>query len=114
MSLTKPVLAMIAAAAAIAGAGHAATDDAERIRSVRVAYDDLDLDSEADARELLARLERAAQEACGRYPERHSAYRIMPERTRAVFQECRERAVAAAVKELNVATLDELHARSAG
>ncbi|MBB5518716.1 UrcA family protein [Amphiplicatus metriothermophilus] len=114
MSFSKPVLATILAAAIIAGAGHAAADDAQRIRSVRVAYDDLDLDREADAREMLARLERAAHEACGRYPERHSSYRIMPERTKAAFQECRRRAVAAAVQELNAARLNELHARSAG
>lgn len=96
-----------------AGQSAALAGEGERIRNVGVSYSDLDIETEAGARELLRRLEAAAFEACGGDPERHSSYRRMPEVTRKTFETCRKEAIEAAVGRLDAPLVAKLHDKSA-
>lgn len=91
-----------------AGQSAALAGDGERIRNVGVTYSDLDLETEAGARELLRRLDAAAYKACGGDPERHSSYDRMPEVTRKVFETCREKAIDTAVGRLDAPLVAKL------
>lgn len=75
------------------------------LASVTVAYSDLDLSREADARTLLERIVQAAYRACGRNPRHHPAYEVMPQYTKAVFEECRNDAVTRAVTTIGAPAL---------
>ena len=75
------------------------------LASVRVAYSDLDLSREADVSTLLERIGQAAYWACGGNPRRHPAYELMPRYTKAVFQECRDDAIARAVSAIGAPAL---------
>src|SRR4051794_268676 len=68
------------------------------VGQVPVELKGLNLHDPDAARILLARLDRAAWQACGGDPKFHSAYAMRPEQVRRVFQECRNDAVARAVK----------------
>jgi UrcA family protein len=83
----------------------AEADKLTHIGSVRVDYSDLDIQKEADARELLERLNRAAFKACGGEPRWHPQYDFIPRRVTRVFRECREAAVAQAVSEVDARAL---------
>jgi UrcA family protein len=96
-------LALAATIAVAAGAEIADGAESSRVRvgSVTVAYGDLDLSSEADARVMLKRLEHAARRACGGNPQMHPAHSLMPRRVNQVYRECRAEAVARAVAHVN-------------
>lgn len=69
----------------------------ERVASVSVPLDDLDLRNLGDRARLLERLRRAAFDACGGAPRFHRSYELMPRRTTEVFRQCRRDAMARAV-----------------
>jgi UrcA family protein len=75
-----------------------------------VNYDARELASEAGAREVLMRLQRAAYDACGGDPRRNSAWKTSPDLTRRVYRQCRDEALARAVAELGSAKVASLHA----
>lgn len=83
------------------------------VGSVRVAYADLDLSHDADVRLLLGRIEKAAYRACGGNPRRHPGYSVMPNRTEAVFKECREDAIARAVAVIDAPILSQARLQAA-
>jgi UrcA family protein len=78
------------------------------IARVHVAYDDLNIQREADARVMLERLKRAAYRACGGNPRLYLTYEVMPHYTIEAFRECREDAIAAAVAGINSPTLTRI------
>lgn len=80
----------------------------DRVASVEVPYQDLDLRKDADAKAMLARLQRAAVTACGGNPSWHPAFEVMPRRTVAVFQECRRNAIARAVAQIDAPALSRV------
>jgi UrcA family protein len=75
-----------------------------RGRSV-VHYDDLNIDTEQDAKSLLQRIERAARKACGGHPT-FSSYTGALDHT---FEECRGDAVQRAVKQLGAAMVTHIY-----
>jgi UrcA family protein len=77
----------------------------EEIGNVRVSYGDLDLRQDTDVRVLLSRLEKAAWRACGGDPKFHSSYAKRPAHLTKVYEECRERAVTAAVDRIGAPAL---------
>jgi UrcA family protein len=81
------------------------------LASIRVAYSDLDLSREADARTLLERIGQAAYRACGGNPRRHPTYELMPRYTKAVFEECRNDAVTRAVTTISAPALLQILAQ---
>ncbi len=85
---------------------------ADYIRDVEVSYSDIDLDTEAGARELLSRVEAAAYKACGGDPRRHRSYDLMPKLTRETFEHCRQNAIEAAVERLDAVLVTQLHNKS--
>jgi UrcA family protein len=82
------------------------------IGKVAVKLKDLNLQTPADAQVLLERLDQAAYQACGGNPKFHSTYATTPERTLAVFRECREAAVRRAVDQIDNSTLTRSYADS--
>jgi len=86
-----------------------ATPSAEKklVRTVRVAYADLDLTRQSDVQLLLGRIENAAYRACGGDPRRHPSYGVIPRRTEAVFKECRKDAIARAVGTIDAPVLSQ-------
>lgn len=75
------------------------------VGKVRVSFADLDLSRQEDARILLDRIEKAAYLACGGNPRRHPGYGLMPNRTEEVFEECRQEAVARAIRDVDAPVL---------
>jgi UrcA family protein len=84
----------------------------EVVGQIPVELRGLDLQDPDAARILLARLDHAAWQACGGDPRFNSDYARRPEQVRRVFQECRENAVARAVKEVGVQTLTQAYNES--
>jgi UrcA family protein len=101
---------------AINPAAQAKLPSAEKqlVGRVRVAYADLDLKRQADVQILLSRIEKAAYRACGGNPRRHSSYDLMPSYTAAVFEECREDAIARAIGAIDVPVLSQARVQAAG
>jgi UrcA family protein len=81
----------------------------ELVTRVRVTYADLDLTRQLDAQVVLGRIQAAAFRACGGNPRRHIRYDVMPGRVEAVFKECREEAVARAIREIHAPALSQAH-----
>jgi UrcA family protein len=77
----------------------------ELVGQVNVALRDLDLQSEADGKRLLHRIEDAAYEACGGSPMRNRSYGSLPALTTQVYAECRADAVARTVDAIDAPTL---------
>ena len=75
-----------------------------------VAYDPESLATEAGSRALLAKLERAAYEACGGDPRNHAAWKNTPKLTVRAYRACQERAVAQAVTQVGSPALAAVHA----
>jgi UrcA family protein len=73
---------------------------------------DLNLHDPDTARLLLARLDRAAWQACGGDPRFNDSYETRPGHVRRVYRECRDKAVARAVKEIGVQTLTQAYNES--
>lgn len=117
--MLKIVGTTLAAAALMAAAAHA--DPANTIRKdVQVAYSDLDLSTDNGARQLLGRIELAANEACGGSPTFYSSYGIAPSLATKEFNSCRAGAITTAVKSLpfpmvqKLSTSDDSPLRLAG
>ena len=106
----RSILFASLACAFLARAAHSDESVAKRrlITQVRVAFHDLDIQKEADARAMLERLKRAAYHACGGNPRFYLTYEVMPRRTVEAFRECREEALAAAIAEINSPTLTRI------
>ena len=93
---TTRMLATLIALAATAGlATSAQADDALRYDDVVVSYSDLNLDSVAGNQKLYARLENAAERACGNAPETRDIAR------RAQYRECVEQTLNRAVDKVS-------------
>ena len=103
----RPLLILLTAA--IASTAQAAAEP-ERIASVTVPLNDLDLTTEAGVTAALARLDQAAYRACGGNPIFHRSYEIMPRETVKVYRECRDDAVARAVAEIAMPALSQARA----
>ena len=82
----------------------------ELVGKVHVEFSDLDLNNPADAHTLLERLKQAAYVACGGNPKLHNSYRTRPEKTVAVYEECRTNAVKRAVDQIGAQQLTRLYA----
>jgi UrcA family protein len=113
--LTSPAWAALLCLA-ITPAAQAKLPSAEKklVGTVRVSYADLDLTQQADVQLLLGRIEKAAYRACGGDPWRHPTYDVMPRRTRAVFKECREDAIARAIGAIDTPVLSQARVQAAG
>ena len=81
----------------------------ELVGQVRVELKGLDLQNPADARTLLARIEKAAYRACGGNPKFAWTYDLLPERTVEVYELCREGAVKRAIDQIGAAQLTHLY-----
>jgi UrcA family protein len=81
----------------------------ELIGQIRVDLQGLDPQNPADARTLLARIEKAAYRACGGNPKFTWDYKLMPQRTVEVYELCREAAVKRAVDQIGTAQLAEIY-----
>ncbi|HZZ68691.1 MAG TPA: UrcA family protein [Phenylobacterium sp.] len=108
--MRSPAIAALAiglAAASIASGALAAPPSTQ----VTVRLADLDLASPAGAHTALARLTRAASQACGRPEEAHSMLLRLSDN----FRRCRTNALAAAIAQVSgtaiVAAYDETHDR---
>jgi UrcA family protein len=84
----------------------------ELVGRIAVQLRDLNLHDPDAARTLLARLDHAAWQACGGDPRFNSHYARRPDQVRRVFQECRDDAVARAVREVGVQTLTQAYNES--
>jgi UrcA family protein len=84
----------------------------EVVGQVPVELRDLNLHDPDAARLLLARLDRAAWQACGGDPRFNANYATRPGHIARVYRECRENAVARAVKEIGVQTLTQAYNES--
>ena len=105
-------LVAIASVAILASAQFAHADAAKRtfVDSVRVSYSDLDLRTDAGARVMFSRLEKAAYDVCGGDPRWHPVYKIRPHHVKEVFRECREDALSRAVASVNERALWQVFA----
>lgn len=93
-SLIGAVCVLAAVAAGLPAAGQpSAADDAPI--SVRVGYADLNLNSAAGAKAMLARIEAAARRACGSEPDIRDLQRV------AVYSRCRTETTQRALTALN-------------
>jgi UrcA family protein len=81
----------------------------ELVGQVRVELGDLDLENPADARTLLARIEKAAYRACGGNPKFTWSYHLLPARTVKVYELCREAAVRRAVDQVGRPQLAQVY-----
>jgi UrcA family protein len=106
----KPILFASLTLTFLASAAHSEGSAAKLrpVARVHVAYPDLDIEKETDARVMLDRLKRAAYVACGGNPRAHHAYDVMPHHTVEIFRECRENAISTAVAEINSPTLTRI------
>jgi UrcA family protein len=77
---------------------------------VHVPLADLNLNDPTDIRTLLERLDAAAYDACGGDPKLHNSYRRSPEKTIAVYEECRTNAVKRVVDQMSVPALTRAYA----
>jgi UrcA family protein len=105
--LNRTLLLILAASVSLA-AGQASADPEVGPQTVtlKVAYADLDLATDAGAREALRRLDRAASIACGRRP---AFGPLMLEQVEA-WDACRARAVATSVQAMGQPTVSRLYA----
>jgi UrcA family protein len=105
--MLKIVGTTLAAVALMAATAHA--NPANMIRKdVQVVYSDLDLSTDGGARQLLGRIELAANEACGGSPLFYSSYSVAPSLAAKEFNTCRAGAITTAVKSLPFPTVQKL------
>ncbi len=79
-------------------------------RNVAVSHSDLDLNKPGDARIMLARIDRAARQACGTMAERDRAYSSAPHFVTRDFSGCIERATGKAVARLRAPAVSRIYA----
>lgn len=107
--MSKNLAAALAAGLALASLSASALaaelvgKDAQ-VNGITVKYGDLDLSKRGDVRTLLARLERAANKACGAVHGLHPASALSARHT-PEFMECRDNAVSQAVAAVGAPTL---------
>lgn len=103
-------ICVLAAAPLFAAAG---AQPASTVRGDAVVrYGDLDLASAAGARVMLARIERAAEEACGRSPYLRDPGSPQINFRMSDYRNCREQSVAQAVASLNAPAVTRLYAET--
>lgn len=102
------VLGAALGAATIIGSASAQVADPRIVTEIGVRYDDLDLDSEAGARAMLARLDLAATKACGGKP-----FGVMSRDHVGVAKELEYRRCKAAAMESSTLKLDSPRVRAA-
>lgn len=91
-------------------AGLATAGEPAMIRKdVAVSYSDLDLSTEAGAKALVGRIEKAAAEACGSTPYFYSSYSVAPGLASRTFNECRANAINSAVKSVNAPKVRQIY-----
>ena len=100
------LFAAIAFGVALPVIGLAASPSQLETVAIKVAYDDLKIDTTAGARVLYFRLKRAAEEACG--IEAHVRYGSLKMTQQA--KACYEEALAAAVETISSEELSRIHA----
>ncbi len=108
--MLKIVGIALTAAAVIAGAAHAESNSTLIRKDVAVSYRDLNLSTEAGARELLVRIEYAAKSACGGAPTFYSSYSVAPALAYKEFATCRSNAINAAVNAIPAPLVHQLYA----
>lgn len=108
-SIGLSVVAALGLVAATQSALAASPEKRVEISHVSVNYGDLDLSTRADARLMLARLQKAAFKACGGDPRLHPDYNFMWPHLEKVYQECRTGAVSRAVTKVDAPLLTEIH-----
>lgn len=110
MRTSIPALTAAVMLAALSLAAHADPSSATTLRGHGVVnYGDLNIESEAGAKILLQRLERAAKKACGGQAT-FSSYTGSLDHT---FEQCWTEAIARAVKQLGAPTVTRVYAESA-
>ncbi len=102
----------LATTTALLTAAHAGSGFGIIRKDVSVSYYPTDLSTEAGARVLLARINEAAQQACGGSPYFYGTYSISPSLARRDFATCQANAVSSAIKSLNAPLLMRLYARN--
>jgi UrcA family protein len=96
-------LAIALGCLAVALPARAQSDSANKTTSLKVSYADLDIQHDAGARVLLARLRHAANEVCAPAPDRELS-------SVAQFEACFKSALDGAVSQVSSATLSGLYA----
>lgn len=81
--------------------------------SVAVAYGDLDLSTQADAKILADRIDQAARRACGGSPRFDQDYRLAHAAVNRAFEACHDRAVAHAQADMRTAHVAQARAADA-
>jgi len=104
-ALPSMIAAALVAIACAAGAPTAQASEPGQPLTKKVAYGDLNLDSEQGAKTLYARLRSAAREVCTPFESIELARRI-------VRQACVDHAVTSAVGQINRPTVTAVHNRS--
>ena len=94
-SFHRAMLSAVAIAAGLAFVQPASAQTEDAAASVRVTYADLNLQTHAGARAMLARLEAAAGRVCGNEPDIRDLARATP------YQRCKAAALDAAVRQLD-------------
>jgi UrcA family protein len=105
--MLKFVGTALTAAALIVGAAQA--EDLIR-KDVEVSYSDLNLSTDAGARQLLVRINAAAASACGGSPAFYSTYSVAPTLAYKQFDTCRSNAVNAAVSSIKAPLVHQIFA----
>jgi len=106
--MLKFVGTALTAAALIVGAAHA---DSNLIRKdVAVSYHDLNLSTDAGARQLLVRIEAAATSACGGAAAFYPTYSVAPGLADKEFAACRSNAINAAVSGIQAPLVHQIFA----
>ena len=75
---------------------------------VTVSYGDLDLETDADVRIMMSRLEQAAYRACGGDPRWNPSYNLLWATLGAQYRECRSDAVSRAVAVVDAPLLSRM------
>jgi UrcA family protein len=112
MRISTPIFAAAVMLAAFSIRAHADTSTDGPPTNITgrsiVHYGDLNIDTEQDAKIMLWRIERAAKKACGGHAT-FSSYTGSLDRT---FEECRERAIQRAVKQLGAPMVTRIYSEA--
>jgi UrcA family protein len=105
-SITSMILVMFVAFAGAAASGRVVAQPYGQVLTKKVTYGDLNLENEAGAKVLYARLRRAAQDVCSPYQSDELA-------RKRVWQTCVENSLSDAVGRINKPLVTALHNKSA-
>jgi UrcA family protein len=101
------IFVMFVAFAGAAASGRVVAQPYGQVLAKKVAYGDLNLETEAGAKVLYARLRHAAQDVCSPYQSDELAYKI-------VWRTCVENSLSDAVGRINKPRVTALHNKDAG